>query len=166
MSTPESSGGGLDLRILQYVYFGLWSDDTSAEAITDVLQLAPDASWVRGSRIVDPPRPVSHKWAIECRDHDLTVGEQVKQVLARVRPIAPLIRELTSDGRVVARLSVVRYLDDEDGQPERIDTVVMPDGTQLVKMGGQHQLLGWCLDHAELELLVALNADLEVDEYN
>ena len=91
MSTPESTDNGLNLRILQYVYFGLWSNDISADAITEVLQMAPDASWVRGSRIADPPRPVSHKWAIECRDHDLDIGEQTKQVLARMRPIAPLI---------------------------------------------------------------------------
>ena len=91
MSTPDSTGAGLSLRIRQYVYFGLWSNDTSADVITEMLKTVPDASWVRGSRTVDPPRPVSHKWAIECRDHDLDVGEQIRQVLARVRPIASRI---------------------------------------------------------------------------
>ncbi|RYY05649.1 MAG: DUF4279 domain-containing protein, partial [Alphaproteobacteria bacterium] len=66
MSTPGSTGAGPGLRIRQYVYFGLWSKDTSAVVITEMLQTVPDASWVRGSRAVDPPRPVSHKWAIEC----------------------------------------------------------------------------------------------------
>ena len=42
----------------------------------------------------------------------------------------------------------------------------MEDGTQLVKMTGQHQLLGWYLDHADPEMLVSLNIDLDVDEYN
>ena len=74
--------------------------------------------------------------------------------------------QLAGDGDVVARLSVVRYLDDEDGQPERIDTVEMEDGTKLVKLGGQHQLLGWYLDAADLELLVSLNCSLDVDEYS
>ena len=166
MSTPDSTGADPGLRIRQYVYFGLWSNDTSAAVITEMLQTVPDASWVRGSRAVDPPRPASHKWAIECRDHDLDVGEQIRQVLARVRPIASRISQLTSDGGVVARLTVVRYFDDEDGQPERIDTVEMEDGTQLVKMSGQHQLLGWYLDAADLELLVSLNSTLDVDEYN
>jgi hypothetical protein len=166
VSTPDPTGAGPGLRILQYVYFGLWSTDTSAAVIGEVLQTAPDATWVRGSRTADPPRPVSHKWAIECRDHELDVGEQIRQVLARVRPIAPLIQQLVGKGDVVSRLSVVRYLDDEDGQPERIDAVEMEDGTPLVKLGGQHHLLGWYLEAADLELLVALNASLDVDEYN
>jgi hypothetical protein len=166
VNTPDSTGAGPSLRILQYVYFGLWSNDTSADVITEVLQTEPDATWARGSRVVDPPRPVSHKWAMECRDQDLDIGEQIRQVLARVRPIASRISQLVGEGDVVSRLSVVRYFDDEDGQPERIDTVEMEDGTQLVKLGGRHQLLGWYLDAADLELLVSLKSSLDVDEYN
>lgn len=86
-------------------------------------------------------------------------------MLARVRPIASRISELVDEGDVVS-LSVVRYFDDEGGQPERIETVEMEDGTQLVRLGGQHQLLGWYLDAADLELLVSMKSSLEVDEYS
>lgn len=164
--STDSAGAGVSLRIRQYVYFGLWSTTTSAETITEILATTPDAALVRGSRIADPPRPVSHKWALECSADDLDVGGQIREVLARVRPLAERIRTLVEGEDVTSCLTVVRFLDDEDGQPERIDTVELEDGTQLTKMGGQHQLLGWYVDAADLELLASLHSGLDVDEYS
>lgn len=164
--STDSTEAGVALRIRQYVYFGLRSETTSAETITEVLETSPNATRVRGSRITHPPRPVTHMWALGCRDNDLDVGDQIRDVLARVRPLAPRIKTLVEAGDVSSCLTIVRFLNDEDGQPERIDTVELEDGTQLTKMGGQHQLLGWYLDPADLELLASLQSGLDVDEYN
>ena len=84
-------------------------------------------------------------------------------MLTRVRPIADRIQPHTLTGDVSAALMIVRYFDDEAGEPERIE---LPDGQQLTKLAGQHQLLGWHIEQADLQLLALLHADLDVDEYN
>lgn len=160
---PRPAGG---MRIRQFVYFGLWSDTLTAAAITQILELSPDATSVRGSLHLDPPRPPHHRWALECRRTELRIDEQIAHVLTRVRPIADRIKPLTLTGDVTAALIIVRYFDDEAGEPERIDTIELPDGQPLTKLSGQHQLLGWHIEPADLQLLALLHADLDVDEYN
>jgi hypothetical protein len=154
------------MRIRQYVYFGLWSDELSADDLTTILGVAPDAVSVRGARRSDPPVPVSHLWALECRSDSLDVGEQIEQVLRRIRPLASGIEALVADGNVTAGLEIVRYFDDDEGQPERDDPSVLADGTTLVRLAGQHQLLGWSISADDLALLALLRAFVDVDEYN
>ena len=61
-------------------------------------------------------------------------------------------------------LQVVRYLDDDQGEDEKL-TEVTKDGRQLVKLSGQHQLLGWHLDRRALDFLQRTHAEVDVDEY-
>ncbi|MFG1774804.1 DUF4279 domain-containing protein [Micromonospora sp. NPDC049051] len=153
--------------IRQYAYFSLRSRSVPASEITARLGLEPDEVLVRGSRSVEPPRPVLHNWQITCREPGLAVDEQIARVVARLLPLAAEVRHVAADLRSVdgeqggARLQVVRHLDAEDGEPEEAVAV-----GGLTKLPGQHQLLGWHLDRATLAFLHLVGADLDVDEYS
>jgi hypothetical protein len=61
---------------------------------------------------------------------------------------------------VRAWLQLVRHFGAADGEGEIIDQT--PDG--LVKLSGQHQLLGWHLHHATIALH-DVGADIDAGEY-
>lgn len=68
-----------------------------------------------------------------------------------------LLRDEPDDKGRVARLSVVRYLNDEDGEEERVE----PPREGLRKLEGQHQLLGWAMERDVLEFLLAAHGFVE-----
>lgn len=151
------------MRIRQYAYFALFSGSMPATEITARLTIEPDKVKTRGSRWTEPPIPVHHVWQVICDDRGMTVDEQVRKVVDRVRPRQAAIAELTRepDARCGAVLEVVRYFDDENGEEEELS----PPDAQLQKLPGQHQLLGWHLDRDILAFLIAVNAEIDVDEY-
>jgi len=155
------------MRVRQYVYFSLRSDYIPADEITARLGMEADEIRVKASKRVNPPLPRCHAWNVVCRDGGLTVDEQIDRVIDRLQPltdqIAALAREIdASEGEsAAATLQVVRYLNDDDGEEES----PQPDGTDLVRLPGQHQLLGWYLDRRILEFLHHTGAELDVDEY-
>ncbi|MBP2389072.1 DUF4279 domain-containing protein [Aeromicrobium fastidiosum] len=148
----------------QYVYFVLDSDSMSAAEMAAYLAVDPDEVLVRGSRQLDPVRPASHAWKIVCRTPGLDLDALASAVLGRVAPAAERIRQLVDTNEVFATLQVVRYFNDDDGQPEETVTID-EEGHSWEKMPGQHQMLGWSLDAETLELLVAMGATIDVDEY-
>lgn len=157
------------MRVAQYVYFALSSEDMPAAAIAAHLGIEPDEVLVRGARRMDPPRPVLHSWKLVCRERGLRVDEQVDRVIARLGLVADRIAELTRR-EVEAKLVIVRQLDadadeDSDGESERHDPVLLPDGRELEALGGQHHLLGWSLDAPTIAFLARAGAYLDVDEY-
>lgn len=150
----------------QYAYFALFSERMPAAQMTGLIGVEPDSFGVRGARWRGPRVvPVAHSWRVECRDAGLTVDEQVERVVARLLPyqerIARLAARLACDPGGGARLSVVRYFNDDEGEEE----VLSPPDAPLRKFPGQHQLLGWNLSARVLGFLVAVGADLDVDEY-
>ncbi|SBT42072.1 DUF4279 domain-containing protein [Micromonospora auratinigra] len=155
------------MRVRQYVYFSLRSEHVPAEAMTTRLGMTPDEILVRGSRRQHPPLPAVHAWKIVCRDGGLRVDEQIDRVIDRLEPVTGQIAALVAesdDGQgagVTAQLQVVRYLNDDEGEAES----PQPDDTDLVRLPGQHQLLGWHLDRRVLEFLHDTGAELDVDEY-
>ncbi|MBQ0892879.1 DUF4279 domain-containing protein [Micromonospora sp. U56] len=155
------------MRVHQYVYFSLRSDYIPADEIAARLGTEADEIRVKASRRENPPAPRCHAWNVVCRDGGLTVDEQIDRVIDRLQPltdqIAALAREIdASEGECrAATLQVVRYFNDDDGEEEN----PQPDGTDLVRLPGQHQLLGWHLDRRVLEFLHHTGAELDVDEY-
>lgn len=155
------------VRISQYVYFALRSERTAAPHITGRLGIEPDEIQVRGSRCVVPVRPRYHAWKIVCRDRGLRIDEQIDRIVARLAPhadqIAALVAEIEGPAeRSTASLQLVRYLDDDGGEEEEN---LSPQDGGLVKIPGQHQLLGWHLDRRTLAFLSRIGADLDADEY-
>ncbi|WP_378738290.1 DUF4279 domain-containing protein [Nocardia brasiliensis] len=156
------------MRIRQYVYFALFSSETTADEMTTRLSIAPDEIGIAGSKRTSPPIPAEHAWMVSCRDSGLCVDEQITKVMDRLLPrqaqIVALARELERNDPVHggAKLSVVRYLNDEDGDEEQLN----PPDARFQKLPGQHQLLGWALEPVVMRFLVAANAAVDVDEYS
>ena len=161
LELPSHRTDNRAVKIRQYVYFGISSDVLRPGEIAERVGLAADSEWLRGSRIEAPPHPIHHVWKVECGDKGLGVGEQVARVMERVWPRRAAIRELVEGGEVKAWLQIVRYFGDEEGKEEEIDAT--PEG--LVKLTGQHQLLGWHLDRQALAFLTEVDAELDADEY-
>ncbi|MGB3440546.1 MAG: DUF4279 domain-containing protein [Actinophytocola sp.] len=156
------------MRIRQYVYFVLTSRTTTAQQMTDKLGLAPDEVGVAGARRINPPMPVAHSWQLACRAPGLRVDEQIAAVIARLLPYRERVVELARDlsradpGHGGAKLGVVRYLDDPDGEIEQLSS----PQERFHKLAGQHQLLGWVLEPTVMAFLVDVNAAIDVDEYS
>jgi hypothetical protein len=148
------------VSLIQYVYFALSSERTTADEITRLLGIEPDETTVKASRSTSPvPVPSRHHWQIVCRDRGLRVDEQITRVVGRLQPhtqaIAQLARRLTTEeGHGSAVLQIVRYFNDTD--PE--ETLPSP--------ADRANLFGWHLDRDVLEFLTATGADLDVDEYD
>ncbi|MFE4467212.1 DUF4279 domain-containing protein [Leifsonia sp. NPDC056824] len=153
------------MRIRQYVYFRLFSEVVTADAITAALGLDPDVVTVRGSKRIDPPVPVAHSWQLHCDRPGITVGAQVERVVRRLQPVEDRVRRLVATKDVDAVLQIVRDFDAEDGEPEILDSVVSPTGDVLTRLAGQHQLLGWHLDARTLAFLTNIGAEIDCDEY-
>jgi hypothetical protein len=149
------------MKIEQYAYFGIYSDEMPPDEITARVGVEPDHVAVRGSRIQDPPRPVSHMWHVECREPGLTVDEQIARVVARVGPKRAAIRALVeSSSDTGAVLRIVRYFDSDQGEEEELTVV-----GDLHKLTGQHQLLGWHLSSDVLDFVRDVHAEIDADEY-
>jgi hypothetical protein len=116
-----------------------------------------------------------HVWEIACSEGGLTVDAQVGRLVELLLPVEPALvllaaelgsdsREVGSDGesRAGCELSIVRYFDDEAGEEEEDGRMA---GSDLVRLPGQHQLLGWHLGADVLTFLVRVGAVLDVDEY-
>lgn len=153
------------MRIRQYVYFRLASEEIEAAEITQSLGVVPDRVLVRGTKRANPPAPATHSWELHCDLPGRTVDDQIEQVLSRVRPVAEAIRELSATTDIVAVLQIVRDLDAEDGQEDSADEPRLADGEVLTKLAGQHHLLGWHLDAETLTFLASVGADIDCDEY-
>jgi uncharacterized protein DUF4279 len=155
------------VRIRQYAYFSMRSRHVPAAEITARLGIEPDEIRVRGTRRLDPPVPVRHSWDIVCRRPGMTIDEQIETVVARLRPYTGQLRVLLDELRADdpdyggGALTVVRYFDDEDGEDEELS----PADARLQKLPGQHQLLGWVLSRQVIEFLMALDIELDADEY-
>lgn len=70
--------------------------------------------------------------------------QQITQLLDRVRPVAARVRELVDSGEASAGLTLIRHFDDDRGIPEA---------------------LGWWLEPKQVELLAAMSASIQSDEY-
>ncbi|MEV6212772.1 DUF4279 domain-containing protein [Kitasatospora sp. NPDC051914] len=148
------------MPLRQYAYFALFSQHISADEMTSQLGITPDKVSVRGSRFTEPKAiPVHHSWEVVCRQPDLRVDEQIARILDRLRPhtarIAELVGQLAAEGGG-AVLQVVRYFNDtdHDESPSHPDA---PDAPNL---------FGWHLDRDVLDFLAAVDAELDVDEYD
>jgi hypothetical protein len=149
------------VKIKQYVYFAISSEVLRAETIAARIGLAPDKTQTLGSGLVDPPRPRRHKWELGSYQRGLDISAHIAVVLGRLEPVRDEIRALVREGDVQAWLQLVRNFDAADGEEEIIDET--PDG--LVKLSGQHQLLGWHLHRDTLAFLHDVGAEIDADEY-
>jgi hypothetical protein len=142
------------VRIRQFASTELFSERVPAHEMTARLGIEPDRIMVRGSQSVDPLLPRVHRWEIRCSDPGLAVDELFWRVLDRLEPytdrIAALVRDLAQTSAASpAMLQAVRYFGDDEGEEE----LLSPPDAELVKIPGQHHLLGFHLDRRILDFL-------------
>ena len=150
----------------QYAYFALRDETTTAAEVTGYLGIEPDEVRVRASTRVFPPRPASHSWAVMSRTANVGLDVYISRLLDRVVPVAGHVRRLVDDRGVEARLVLVRYFSDDQGDDEEFDASITPGGDLLKHIRGQHQQLGWFLSVEAMVLLTAMRATLWADEYD
>ncbi|WP_027343146.1 DUF4279 domain-containing protein [Hamadaea tsunoensis] len=153
------------MRLHQYVYFALKSEEVSAAEMTARLGIEPDEVVTRGSRQTDPVVPVCHVWRVVCRKPHMTVDEQIDHVLDRLLPAADRIGALAAEpGRtdehpISSVLQVVRVFEPTDDGDEDSTTPVDQESPE------QRNIFGWHLDARVLDFLRRTHAELDVDEY-
>lgn len=161
------------MRIRQYAYFGIRSQTLTPADITGRLGVEPDEVRIMGSRKGRLPASRHHFWRVVSKRPGLTVAEHLDALLDRLGPFAGAIGDLAEEIILASPesvhlgsvLQVVRFFDDEDGEEEELSVVDLPDGTELTKLSGQHQLLGWRLAPNVIDFLSTTRAVLDVDEY-
>ncbi len=151
-----------DLKINQYTYFAIRSEKLSCEEIEAKIGIRADRYEILNMkrREHDPTLPLINSWELICNDN-IPIDEQIESLTKRLMPSSPSLQRLAATEAVTATLQVVRYLDDEDGESE----IISRHGN-LVKLSGQHQLLGWHINAETLAFLASIKAEVDVDEYN
>jgi hypothetical protein len=159
------------VRIKQEVSFVVQSETISGDEIERRLSLDADKIKVKGSRTTEPLRPRFHSWRITCDEPGLRLDEQVARVVERLRPVRQALEELRNDPQVELALSVFRDFDADDGAEDDAEDAprqVAQRGGQdldLVRLSGQHQLLGWHLDAEVVAFFSTLGCAFDFDEY-
>ncbi|HET8652371.1 MAG TPA: DUF4279 domain-containing protein [Gaiellaceae bacterium] len=137
------------MRVTQYVHFAAFSSELTAAEIEKRVGVIPDEVLVRGSKDPERPLPIQHMWAVSSQQRELSLYEQVAEVLSRIAPIEAALTDLLpriGDGGYV--LQIVRHLNDPDA----------PETKTLA--------LGFGFERAHLQLLDRLSARIDVDEYD
>ena len=151
-----------DLSIRQYSYLAVSSKALTSQEIEDRLKLKADKHmvWGKGRLRMDPTYQVDNVWELVA-DEIATVDDQIEKLIRRILPAKDRLIELVRTTDVEVSLQVVRHFDDPEGEQEIID-----EDEELVKLPGQHQLLGWHLTNEVINFLHETGAEIDVDEYN
>jgi Domain of unknown function (DUF4279) len=149
------------MKIRQYAYFYVQSSVVDPGQINQQLPVAPTrVSW-RGSRSSVPLIPRYHSCFYDATG-DGRVDDLIRELVDRFEPFAEQLQMLAASNTQCG-ISIVRRFDDPNGVEEEFPTEGIPE--DLVKMAGQHHLLGFHLDAELLSRLVALGWSLDADEY-
>lgn len=151
------------MKVRQYAHFDVGSDVFSPEDVTASLLLEPTKVSRRGSRSTEPMVPRTNLWRYKARSVGC-VDDLVRELVDLFEPLRSQLTTLTANGASWIGISVMRSFDDPDGTEE--DDGRSPDlPDNLVRVEGQHQLLGFHLDTELMARLVALGCSLDFDEY-
>ncbi len=151
-----------DLSIRQYSYIAIFSKILTSQEIEDRLKLKADIheQWGKGRLRIDPSYQLTNVWKLIAQENS-RVDDQIRAIVKRIMPATLQIQDLVSTSVVEVNLQIVRHFNDANGAKE----IVEEDG-DMVKLTGQHQLLGWHLDAETLAFLTSIKAEIDVDEYN
>lgn len=150
------------MKILQYAHFDVGSDIYSPDKITAELLVEPTRVIWRGTRSTEPLIPRTNLWQYRATGSG-TVDELVRELLDVFEPLADKLARLTANDDSWIVIGFMRSFDDPDGIDEDEGPSDLPD--HLVRLSGQHQLVGFHLDVDLMARLVALRCALDFDEY-
>jgi Domain of unknown function (DUF4279) len=150
------------MRISQYAHFLVGSDVFDPDDITGTLLLEPTSVSWRGTCSSDPMIPRSNLWQYRARGEG-TIDELVRELVDVFEPLADKLAALTADHSTWISISVFRSFDGPEGVEEDSGPDDLPPN--LIRLEGQHQLVGFHLEPALMRRLVDINCPIDVDEY-
>jgi len=150
------------MKIHQYAHFVVGSEAFDPDQITAVLGIKPSSVSWEGSRSSKPLIPRHNVWRYRAAGTGV-LDELVRELLGVFEPVKAGLQELTACDASWIGISFMRSFDDPDGVDEDEGAPDLPDN--LVRLSGQHQLLGFHLDTELMARLVALECSLDFDEY-
>ena len=151
------------MRIRQYAHFVVGSEKLDPDQITSALNVQPTGVSRRGSRTAEPPIPRFNLWRYRATSTGV-LDELIRELLDLFEPRQRALQGLcvNDDGSWI-EISFMRSFDDPEGVEEDDGPAELPDN--LMRLEGQHQLLGFHLDTELMRRLVALDCALDFDEY-
>ncbi len=150
------------VKIRQYAHFDISSDVFTPDQITGKLLIEPTTARQKGSRSAEPPIPRTNLWQYRAVGSGC-VDDLIRELLDVFEPVQGSIRQLTANDASSIQIRFMRSFNDADGVEEDEGPADLP--TNLVRVEGQHQLLGFHLDTQLMARLVALGCALDFDEY-
>jgi hypothetical protein len=150
------------MRITQYAHFVVASDVFDPDDITGTLLLEPTSVSWRGTRSTDPMIPRTNLWRYRARGEG-TLDELVRELVDLFEPLGDQLLTLTAAKSTWISIAIFRSFDDPEGVEEDGGPDDLPPN--LVRLEGQHQLVGFHLDPALMRRLVDMNCSIDADEY-
>jgi Domain of unknown function (DUF4279) len=154
------------VKVRQHADLILTSKVVEPSVISERIGLVPDEVRLMGSRHSDPPamRPAAHIWELRSGLPDgVPLSDHFTSLLAKVDGSAERLRALLADGRVAGCIQVARHFEPGPEDPEIIEP-----GRQvgdLVRLGGQHPLVGFEIEPALVAFAAAAGLGFDFDEY-
>ena len=136
------------------------------DAITSRVQLVPDETKAKGSRITDPkPIPRFHLWTVKSGCPETAeLNDHLSALVAKIEPYTSLIRAFLDSSDADGQFNVVREFEAGPELDGIVDVGRYGPGN-LERLRGQHPLLGFHLDRDVLDLASSLGVDFDFDEY-
>ncbi len=136
------------------------------DAITSRVQLVPDETKAKGSRIAGPtPVPRFHLWTVKSGCPETAdLNAHLSALAAKIEPYARLIRTFLDSSEADGQFSIVRKFEAGPELDAIVDVGRYGPGN-LERLRGQHPLLGFHLDREVIDLATSLGVDFDFDEY-
>jgi Domain of unknown function (DUF4279) len=150
------------MKINQYAHIVVGSDAFDPDQITVLLGLGPTSVRWRGSSSIHPMIPVTNLWKLRASGSG-RVDDLIVELVETLESVREALTELMQNEQAWVSISVLRDFRDSEGVDEDLHPADVP--AELVKLPGQHQLLGFHLDVALMSRLVALGCLVDADEY-
>lgn len=153
------------MRVRQRVYLKVTSAALSPHAISNLVGLEPTESAAMGSRDPVLVLPRFHMWSYASGvDEAATLEDHLGPLVSVLLEHTAGFKAASDHGETWTELQVVRYFKD-GGEDFDESTYGLDPDSSLVRLGGQHPLLGWHLEPDVLRLLSSCGMALDVDEY-
>lgn len=155
-----------DVKVRQYVYLGITSDDLDPGVISERLGLMPDEVKLRGSRHQGPPPvPRTHLWRFNSglTSEELPLDDHFESLRTRLGDSAARLGELLRTEHVSAVVQVVRYF--EPGPEDRHITEPGRHVGDYERVRGQHPLVGFDIAPDLVAFAAEAGIGFDFDEY-
>ena len=153
------------MRVRQRVYLSVKSGTLAPHEISEVLGLEPSEAKAMGSSDPERGTPRCHVWSLESGvDQAAPLHDHLDALLPILRSHKEALRDVSRHESTIVNVVIVRHFQEGEEDFDEATYGLNPD-EGLARLSGQHPFLGWVLEPADIELLTACGAGLDIDEY-